>query len=139
LIHLHTAQLETYALDARIPAEPIFLEGDPDHLHQVLINLAKNAMEFTPRGGKIIISAFSGECTVKFEIANEGKDVDENDLKAAKMPYFSTRKGGAGLGLTVSEKIIIDHGGSLTLSLENGMTVARFEIPQRQSSRAVDA
>ena len=47
----------------------------------------------------------------------------------AKMPYFSTREGGSGLGLAVSEKIVIDHGGSLTLELENGMAVARFEIP----------
>jgi nitrogen fixation/metabolism regulation signal transduction histidine kinase len=130
LINLHAAQLEKFAFEERGTAEPIYIKGDPDHLHQVMVNLLKNAIEYTPAGGRIIISASDDSNMVSFEVANQGRDVSEADLKAAKMPYFSTREGGTGLGLAVSEKIIIDHGGNLTLGLENGMTVARFQIPK---------
>ncbi len=133
LINLHAAQLDDYSFERQIPDQPLEIEGDPDHLHQVMVNLIKNAMEFTAEGERIIISAGATDQTVWFQIANEGNDISEADLSAAKMPYFSTREGGTGLGLAVSEKIIIDHDGNLTLEKEGRMTVARFEIPRKRS------
>lgn len=133
LIELHAAQLEGYAFEKQLPDRPLEVEGDPDHLHQVMVNLLKNAMEFTALGERIIMSAGADDQSVWFRIANEGRDVEDSDLAAAKMPYFSTRAGGTGLGLAISEKIIIDHGGSLTLEKEGSLTVARFVIPRKQS------
>lgn len=135
LITLHSAQLQAFTFEQQIPGEELPLVGDPDHLQQVMVNMLKNAVEFSPPGGRIAVTVTGDARTVSFAVTNEGKDVDEKALESAKMPYFSTRRGGSGLGLAISEKIIIDHGGSLTIGLENGMTVARFEIPARGPAR----
>jgi nitrogen fixation/metabolism regulation signal transduction histidine kinase len=132
VFQLHAAQLESYDFKEILPSEPISIDGDPDHLRQVMINLVKNAVEFTPPGKRIIISVTVNEQAVAFAVANEGEGVTEADLKAAKRPYFSTREDGLGLGLAISEKIIIDHGGNLTLDLADRLTVATFSIPKRR-------
>jgi nitrogen fixation/metabolism regulation signal transduction histidine kinase len=132
VINLHASQLENYALEEEIPVDPISIEADTGHLHQVMVNLLKNGLEFTKPRKRIVISVSADDRSVSFAVANEGENVREADLRSAKMPYFSTRQGGTGLGLAISEKIIIDHGGSLNLGLVKGMTVARFKIPRRQ-------
>ena len=138
LVNLFAPRLEEFAFKADLPARPIAVDGDPDHLHQVMVNLLKNATEFTPPARKIILSVASDARTLFFRIANEGAHVDDDAIKSAKLPYFTTREGGIGLGLAVSEKIIIDHGGSLTLERDAAMTVARFEIPLVQEISGSD-
>lgn len=129
LLTLYAPQLESFRFEAQIPSTPIHITADPDHLHQVMVNLIKNALEFAPSGGTIALSIDHDARRAVFKLANESDQANAETLRMAKMPYFSTREGGSGLGLAVSEKIIIDHGGSLTLDVENGMAVARFEIP----------
>ncbi len=129
LIYLYQPQLDGYGFELRLPSRPIHLMADPDHLNQVMVNLLKNAIEFTTPGGRITLRVDADNRRVVFALANESAEVDEESLRSAKMPYYSTRQGGSGLGLAVSEKIIVDHGGSLTLYRQEGMTVARFEIP----------
>ncbi len=129
LISLYAPQLEAYRFETKIPPQPLHVTGDPDHLHQVMVNLMKNAIEFTPTGGRIMLSVSNDSRRAVFVISNECDRVDAETVRMAKMPYFSTREGGSGLGLAVSEKIIIDHGGSLSLDFTDGMAVVRFEIP----------
>jgi nitrogen fixation/metabolism regulation signal transduction histidine kinase len=138
LVSLYAPRLEEFAFETDLPAELITVDGDPDHLHQVMVNLLKNATEFTIPGRKIILSVTSDARMLFFRIVNEGANVDDDAIKSAKLPYFSTREGGVGLGLAISEKIIIDHGGSLTLEREAAMTVARFEIPLVQKNSGGD-
>jgi len=133
LVTLYRPQLDAYRFEATLPPRPIAVTGDPDHLNQVIVNLVKNAVEFTPPGGRIVLDVRHDDRRVSFSLANDNADIDGDNLRSAKMPYFTTREGGSGLGLAVSEKIIIDHGGRLSLDVENDMAVARFEIPLRAS------
>ena len=136
VIRLHAAQLEGHQYRDQLAPHDIMIQGDPDRLREVMVNLIKNAIEFSRPGGRITIAAEGDDATVSFAVSNDNRDggVTEADLRAAKLPYVSTRKGGMGLGLAIAEKIIIDHGGTLTLRLMGTMTEARFEIP-RQPSR----
>ncbi len=129
LVKLYAPQLEGYRFEEEIPSGTIRMIADPDHLHQVMVNLMKNAIEFTPSGGRIVLSVTSDARQAIFVISNECEPVGADTVRMAKMPYFSTREGGSGLGLAVSEKIIVDHGGILTLNFADGMALARFEIP----------
>jgi two-component system sensor histidine kinase AtoS len=96
-----------------------------------MVNLVKNALQFSPEHGRIVISTGHSAERVYFSVMNENKDENTSDqnLRSAKMPYYTTRPKGTGLGLAIAEKIIIDHGGTLNLRLINGMIEARFEIP----------
>jgi nitrogen fixation/metabolism regulation signal transduction histidine kinase len=139
VVELFAAQLEEYRLENKIEGGAVEVKGDPDRLREVMVNLLKNAIEFAPGRGRIEITAGRKENRVFFSVANDNNDisVSADNLRVAKMPYFTTRKGGSGLGLAISEKIIVDHRGSLTLGLKDGMTEARFEIPDGQSAQEI--
>jgi nitrogen fixation/metabolism regulation signal transduction histidine kinase len=139
VIELHAPQLEGFRFEDKTGPEAIEIQGDPDRLREVMVNLIKNALEFARPGGRIIIETSRREKVVRFMAADENKDgpVSESDLLRAKMPYVTTRPGGMGLGLTISEKIIIDHGGILKLEAAGALTEASFEIPVESPSQGV--
>ncbi|MCP4570059.1 MAG: hypothetical protein GY841_20960 [FCB group bacterium] len=131
VLRLFDAQLAEFAFKNLSARETGEINGDPDRLREVMVNLLNNAMAFAPPKGRISISCGKEEDSVWFMVANENRDraAAEVNLRSAKMPYFSTREGGSGLGLAVAEKIILDHGGTLTLRLQGEMTEARFDLP----------
>ncbi|MDD4050590.1 MAG: ATP-binding protein [candidate division Zixibacteria bacterium] len=131
VIELHAPQLEAFHFDNETGEEAIEIQGDPDRLREVMVNLIKNALEFALPGGRIVIRTSRKENIVRFAVADENRDsgMAPTDLLRAKMPYVTTRPGGMGLGLAISEKIIIDHGGILKLEIAGAFTEASFEIP----------
>ena len=130
VIGLYEAQLESIRFTRNIAGSPMIIVADPDRLREAIINILKNAIEFCPQGGEISMHASVTETRTIIELTNTAGDITEADLRAAKLPYVSTRRGGTGLGLAVSEKIILDHGGGLQLHLKSGMTVVRVTIPR---------
>jgi signal transduction histidine kinase len=131
VIELHAPQLEGFRFEDDAGAGEIEIQGDPDRLREVMVNLIKNALEFALPGGRIVIRTSRNRDTVRFMVADENRDGGPAaaDLLRAKMPYVTTRPGGMGLGLAISEKIIIDHGGILKLEIVGPFTEASFEIP----------
>lgn len=137
IISLFSGQLEKYDFIKQVNFGRILIEGDYDRLREVMVNLFKNAVVFTPEGGRIVtLVDQEPDCTV-FAVKNDNisHGLDDEQLKSAKTPYFTTREDGTGLGLAISEKIIVDHGGTLTLKTDDGMTVACFKLPIRQIDR----
>ncbi|MEE9443124.1 MAG: ATP-binding protein [candidate division Zixibacteria bacterium] len=130
VVNLYTGQLESFQFEFKSGAENYYIKGDADRLREVMVNIIKNALEFCAPNGVIIISNGVSGGQIYFEVVNEAVDIDVRDLKSATMPYFTTRPNGTGLGLTIAEKIIIEHGGRFTIRLNDGQTIARFEIPR---------
>lgn len=135
LLELYAVQLESFRLENLVGAPSFDISGDPDRLREAMVNIIKNALEFTPSGGVITIATGRTGAAVYFAVTNDNKEdsIDESSLRQATMPYFTTRPGGVGLGLAIAEKIIIDHQGQLTLRSREGRTEARFEIPAAAS------
>ncbi len=131
MVELYASQLDGFRFEDKTDAEPIEIQGDPDRLREVMVNLIKNALEFARPGGRIIIATSRRDNIVRFVVADEinGGPVPDADLQRATMPYVTTRPGGTGLGLAISEKIVIDHGGILKLEAAGVFTEASFEIP----------
>ena len=135
VVKLFEAQLAEFNFDNKLSGDAGEMDGDPDRLREVMVNLLNNAIAFAPEGGLIRVANGRETESIWLTVANENSDraAAEVNLASAKMPYFSTREGGSGLGLAVSEKIILDHGGTLSLRMRGEMTEARFEIPINQS------
>lgn len=89
-------------------------------LQQVFINLFLNAVDAMPGGGELKISTRSQKDGVEILIQDSGKGVPEEKQTNIFEPFFSTKEGGTGLGLTVSYNIITAHGGVLELLTERG-------------------
>lgn len=98
----------------RIPT----IQGDPDRLQQVLINLMNNAIESMPEGGRLAIRLANGRGEVVVDISDTGKGITDEDLARIFDPFFTTKPAGkgTGLGLAVSYGIIRDHGGEILVS-----------------------
>lgn len=92
------------------------VSGDRVRLQQVLLNLAINAMhamEGMPDSVLIISSAMETQDRVLVRVADSGAGIKEADIDTVFNPYFTTKKEGLGLGLSICRAIIEEHGGRI--------------------------
>jgi signal transduction histidine kinase len=110
--------------------------ADPDRLEQVLINLVKNAAEASPQGGSVRLrwEASGPEdifgSSVVFRVEDDGVGMAAEQCARAFEPFYTTKGGGSGLGLSLSHAVAEQHGGRLLLQSTPGRgTTARLELP----------
>jgi signal transduction histidine kinase len=84
-------------------------------MQQVFINLILNATDAMPEGGNLKIAARPVKGGVELIFQDTGKGIPKEKQPNIFEPFFSTKEGGTGLGLTVSYNIITAHGGTLEL------------------------
>ena len=87
-------------------------------IQQVFLNLILNSLDAMPAGGDLTVSARALENGVEITFRDTGPGIPESHRNDIFEPFFSTKEGGTGLGLTVSYNIVTAHGG--TLDLLNG-------------------
>ena len=116
------------------------IQGNPHQIEQVIINLVGNACQALPsydRAVTIRSEYDESTDTVSVTVEDEGVGIANEDLLRIMDPFFTTKRdiGGTGLGLSVSHRIVANHGGKLTFESEPGKgTLARVELPVRQTS-----
>jgi two-component system cell cycle sensor histidine kinase PleC len=123
------------------------IEADYRAVKQVLLNLLSNAVKFTPRGGRVSISAEQvGGDTVRIAVRDTGIGIAAEDLERLARPFEQIEsqqaktQQGTGLGLALSKALVEMHGGSLGLESAPGQgTVASFRLPVRQGAVVVRA
>jgi signal transduction histidine kinase len=93
---------------------PAAIAGDA--LRQVLLNLALNAIEATPRGGSVRIAAREGEGGVEIVVEDEGPGIPDELLTRLFAPFVSTKAQPSGLGLAITQRLVEDVGGAITAS-----------------------
>ncbi|NLA74624.1 MAG: hypothetical protein GX846_03995 [Deltaproteobacteria bacterium] len=96
------------------------IEGDQDLLHRVMMNLIINAIQATPRAGRIDINITDEKGLYKLEIRDTGNGISEDNMKKIFNPFFTTKEKGSGLGLPIVRKIIKGHGGTTDLESTEG-------------------
>lgn len=89
-------------------------------IQQIFFNLILNALDAMPDGGELTISARAVENGVEMMFQDNGPGIPEDRRENIFEPFFSTKEGGTGLGLTVSYNIVTAHGGTLDLMNELG-------------------
>lgn len=99
----------------------MIISGDIKQMKQVVLNMIRNAMEainekVDDSAGKIEIGARREGAEVRIFVSDNGKGMDICTLDRLFNPFFTTKENGTGLGLSVSEKIIKNHGGYISVS-----------------------
>ena len=121
-----------------VPSRPLWIRGDRDLLYQAFTNLARNAFQAMPVGGPITITveSTSDEDHVVTSIADAGTGLAEEDLRRLGEPFFSKRPGGIGLGFSLARRVVLEHGGSVTVGsiLGQGTTVS-IHLPTLKATR----
>lgn len=90
------------------------LFGDREQLQLVFLNIIMNAVAMVPEHGAIIISALEEPATATIRITDSGPGIPKETIEKIFEPYFSKRPGGTGLGLTLAQRIVEQHGGKIT-------------------------
>jgi CheY-like chemotaxis protein len=109
-----------------------WMRGDPFRLQQVLWNLLRNAIKFTPPGGKITLRCTSdGKKNIVMQVDDSGIGI-EPDLLTSIFSSFrepgAARPSGLGLGLTISRGLVEAHGGTIKASSDGRGRGARFTV-----------
>lgn len=119
------AEARSVTLEADLPEPPVTLTADREHLRQVLLNLVGNGIKFSPRGGTVGVSVAGDAKTVTFRVRDDGPGIPEEErervfLKYYREPAVRDSVDGAGLGLAISKRIILAHGGRIWVEGEPG-------------------
>ncbi len=109
--------------------------GDREKLRQVFVNLVVNAIDATPSGGEIGVSARAAIDRVVVEVSDTGSGIAEADIVRLFDPFFTTKPGGTGLGLSIVRKILEQHEGVIHVRSVLGQgTTVQVELPTSTSS-----
>jgi signal transduction histidine kinase len=102
-------------LDTNLGEQPLSLEGDSDALEQLFLNLLLNAAEALDAGGTATVLTASGRDELNVRIRDDGPGMPPEVRERAFEPLFSTRTEGTGLGLPISLRIAVAHGGEIRI------------------------
>lgn len=92
------------------------LVGDASVVHQILVNLLLNAVQFSPRGGAVVLSIQGGDNAMRFGVADCGPGIAQERIETLFSSPDSTRRGGAGIGLRHAHALAASRGGDLALA-----------------------
>src|ERR1039457_2901952 len=112
------------------PGPDTLIQGDPDQLEQVLINLLRNAADASlTTGGSVRIGWRRDGAMLEVWVRDEGPGL--SSTANLFVPFFTTKPGGSGIGLVLSRQIAEGHGGALTLEnrTDGPGCVARMRLP----------
>jgi signal transduction histidine kinase len=103
---------------------------DKNQMKQVFANLIKNAIQAMPSGGEIsIITDLVKKDDNRYfrvQLRDTGCGMEEEFKQQIFEPYFTTKKGGVGLGLSIVERIIFDHNGVIWFETKRGSGTTFF-------------
>jgi len=117
-LYARELQKECITLDVKVPGQQ-FVYADRNLTQQVLINLIKNAVEAmrNMKNGKHIELATSpmGTRYLQLHVRDTGQGISQEDLDQIFIPFFSTKKGGSGIGLSISKQIMQKQNGDISV------------------------
>jgi signal transduction histidine kinase len=106
----------------------VSVQIDEERIKQVVLNLVRNAIEATGRGGRIELRVRSEAGGVFIEVEDDGPGIPSSDAPIFE-PFYTTKESGTGLGLSIVHRIISDHGGTIGLESRPGRTVFTLSLP----------
>jgi two-component system, NtrC family, nitrogen regulation sensor histidine kinase NtrY len=118
ILHLALTNAGERQIDARLEVEPkaFSLNADPELLAQVLLNLLRNAIRATSDIPEPVITLFFARepnGSARIEVRDNGPGIPEDRREDIFLPFYTTHKGGSGVGLSFARQVALAHGGSI--------------------------
>jgi nitrogen fixation/metabolism regulation signal transduction histidine kinase len=125
VVQLLQVNLSTAGVQCQVEVTPenLSVRADCDQIQQVLINLIKNALEaFSTQPAPLIkLNAYTSENqSAVIEVIDNGDGIEPEALEKIFIPFYTTKKTGSGIGLSLSRQILQQHGGQLTAHSQVG-------------------
>jgi len=138
----HKLDLSSITLDLELAPSPVTIEADPGQIEQMLLALIMNGVEAMPREGLLQITSTTRDDVAIITIEDNGIGIPEEILPVLFEPFVSTKeaKGGVGLGLAISRRIVERHGGRIDVDSKPGDgTKFTITLPVRHRGEVTDA
>jgi PAS domain S-box-containing protein len=132
VLMLATPDAEQHGVSVKrtLGAEPLGVRVDPDLMKQAILNVVLNGMQAMPEGGTLSISARRDEDSVIAEISDQGVGIPHDLQEKIFELYFTTKKGGSGIGLAQTYQALQWHYGSIDFETVEGQgTTFRLRLP----------
>ena len=125
------------SLESNLPQQPVMFSGHAEKLQRLLGNLLDNAMKFTPKGGRVVVSLLPDP--IVLTVANTGPGIAAEDIPHVFKRFWRAEKSrslpGNGLGLALVKAIATSYGGTAScLSEPDGWTTFRITLTQSSSA-----
>ncbi|MDP9172274.1 MAG: ATP-binding protein [Planctomycetota bacterium] len=114
------AQINQIRLRLRPNPAPLVALVDPRLIKQAVLNLMLNGCQAMNRGGELILTASASNGAATIDVIDTGPGIPRAESEKIFDAYYSTKKGGTGLGLAMSRRIVEEHGGEIGVRSEVG-------------------
>lgn len=114
------ALLQRVQIRVKKSAAPLIAPVDARLIKQAVLNLMLNALQAMPAGGELMLTLHERDGSAVVDVIDTGPGIPADVIPRIFAAYYSTRKGGTGLGLPMAKRIADEHGGSLAVSSEPG-------------------
>ena len=111
------------------PAEPLIARVDADLMKQAVLNLVLNGVQAMPNGGTLTLAAHREEEVILIEVGDQGGGIPPEVQEKIFELYFTTKKGGSGIGLAQAYQIMQWHYGSIDFESAATGTTFRLRLP----------
>ena len=109
------------------------LYGDRVYLRICVINLLLNSVQAIEGSGSVTVEFSKADELFRISVRDNGKGIEKEAMEKIFEPYYSTKKLGIGLGLTITKRIVQEHGGEISVESEAGKgTTTTVEVPARE-------
>jgi signal transduction histidine kinase/DNA-binding response OmpR family regulator len=128
-----------HELTVHVPDEPLFVEGDPTRIAQIIANIVNNAAKYTEPGGRIVITVVHDANEVEFCIRDTGMGIPHEMLESVFDLFTQSNRshdrsqGGLGIGLTVVQRLVLLQGGSVRAFSEGLGQGSEFVVKLRRA------
>jgi signal transduction histidine kinase len=130
------AQARDVRIETRLPDAELRVYADLDQVKRALVNLVKNAIQASPRGGQVEIESDQAHDRVRIAIRDYGPGIPPDRVKQIFDPFFTTKGAGAGLGLSIVRSIIEENEGEIWVESVPGEKTTFFVVLPAASSAA---
>jgi nitrogen fixation/metabolism regulation signal transduction histidine kinase len=110
---LYTEKLHPLRFGLNLPEKPVHVVSDAAYLREALHNLLQNALDACHDGDSLTVTLTIEPETLEITVADSGPGMDAATLASARLPYFTTKAKGNGLGLAIVERSMAELGGRL--------------------------
>ena len=128
VIDIESTTADRHGVALALDAEPaqVIAEVDVAKLHQLVLNLVRNACEAVPPDGHVTVGIRVDDARCMIRVADDGPGIPDDVKPRIYEPFFSTKEGGTGLGMSIVHSLVSQHGGSI--DLETGPRGTTFEV-----------
>ncbi len=125
MLRIHAEEKEV-TINAHRNKKPVYIQGNPDHVEQMLINLIENAIKYNKPGGSVTVHVFGNEREANLTISDTGIGIPEEHLPRLFERFYRVDKGrsrsmgGTGLGLAIVKHIVRGMNGEIEVHSKFG-------------------